>query len=137
LIPRVGSIDTFHKTMVKEVAKKYGSKIQLFRGIHGKNAEEALDGEPVSVRPYSAWAATKEAAMSYRQGRIWVVLRAVFSPKEIALAPVRIPGIPDPDILMPLSRDVAHTGDELIVHQPGKKIASGKYSVVLKSRAKR
>ena len=115
--------------------KKYGSKVRVYRGIHGKQAVAVLGGKPLTLYPYSSWAKDLDAAMSYR-GQLredhWVVVRAEFNLKEIALAPVVLPDYaPDSDVLLPLARDVYHSGDELVV---GPRKSLSRFKVVRKTR---
>ena len=130
----------FHAQVVDAVAKKYGSRIRLYRGVHGKQALSVLKGAPLSVHHYSSWAAEKDGAMAYRSGidrrlgqDYWVVVSATFSPKDVILAPVRLPGFSDPDILMAFATDVQHVGDELVVRSPSGRVDA---RVIMKSRKK-
>ena len=124
----------FHSMMQDAIQKKYGSSIALYRGLHGKSAMEVLKnpGKPIALRLYTSFADSLGGAKEYRGARDWwVVVKTVFRPKDIALAPVLLPGFIEPDILMPLAYDVQHVGDELVVG-PRRKLQH--YSIVMKTK---
>jgi len=127
--------DEFHKMVVQAVAKQYGQSIKGFRGIHGKQATSVIQdpGKPLALNLFSSWADSLNGARQYRghKGDQWIVVQAVFKPRDIALAPVTLPDFIEPDILMDLARDVYHTGDEFIV---GPLRAISNYKVVAKTR---
>lgn len=129
----------FHKQVVKAVRKKYGSSITIYRGIWGVQAEKVLQGEAMPIRRYSSWTPSLTAARAYKghPGATWAIVRMKVPAKAIALAPVELPDFAHPDILDPLAHDVAHTGDEVILHAPGKSIAPGDLKVVARTRARR
>jgi len=140
LVTNHGYWPTFHAMVREAVKRKYGGRVRAYRGIRGKQALGILEGAPVKVRRVSSWAIDKEAAMAYRSGvsttvgsDYWVVVEAMFKPKDIALAPVILPDYQDPNILMELGQDVQHSGDEVIVMSSGKINAK----IVSKSRKKR
>jgi hypothetical protein len=115
----------FHAMVQEAVAREYGNSIRLYRGIRGKQALPILDGQRSRNRGATAWTSDLSAARVYAAGKTkrgdtdWVVVQRNFSPEEILLAPVVLDGpCKDPDILMRLSRDVEHFGDELIVDLP-------------------
>lgn len=64
----------------------------------------------------------KKAAYRY-SGKKGVVVRSFFGPKDVALAPVKVPAyLLDPGVLLPLGRDVQHEGDEFIILSKGDKL---------------
>ena len=126
----------FHEMVVKAVKKKYGSSITLYRGIYRDQAKEILESPkaPIDLRTYSSFADSLDGAKAYRRlgsKEYWVVIKAVFRPKDIALAPVLLPDFIEPKILLRLASDVQHSGDELVVG-PRRKLT--KYRVVLKTK---
>lgn len=131
----------FHKMVVAAVKKQYGSSIPAYRGIYRDQAREILQnpGKPIKMRwgtkgGYTSFADSLDGAKAYRrleQKDHWVVIKAVFRPKDIALAPVMLPDFIEPDILMPLASDVYHSGDEFIV---GPRKVLRHYRVVLKTK---
>ena len=125
----------FHAMIQKAVQKKYGSSFPLFRGIYRDQAKHILlnPHRPLKLSTYSSWADSLEGGKSYRgdQHDHWVVVKAMFRPRDIALAPVMLPDFIEPDILMPLAHDVQHTGDELVV---GPKKALRNFQIPLKTR---
>ena len=125
----------FRKKFTLAVAAKYGPKVTVFRGMHGTPAKQAIAREPVSMREYSSWADSLNGAKAYRKGRIWAVIKGSFPASRVVLAPVTIPGIADPNVLMPFATDVEHVGDELIIHT-GNLLPPSDYSVALQTRAK-
>jgi|GEM_PF-5441533 len=137
--------ESFSEKVQQAVKKKYGTRIKLYRGIHGDQARDLIRGGALDVRKYSSWTSDYELAKAFRSGiggragdSAWVIVSKVFSPRDVALAPVPLPGYGlDPQILMPLARDVQGSGDELIVHVSSKKIPSGKFKIVAKTRSKR
>jgi len=130
---------TFQGMVQKAVKKKYGSSVTAYRGIHGDQAAEILDnpGKSFKVHTYSSWADSLDGARQYRgiqKKPTWVVIKASFKAKDVALAPVRLPDFVNPDILMPLATDVQHSGDELVV---GPMRAVRNYKIALKTRKQR
>jgi hypothetical protein len=111
----------FQAMVLAAVHKKYGSSIKLYRGIYRDQAKEILDtqgSQPLAVHTYSSWAKSLAGAKAYRGDRrfdSWVVVQAVFSPKDIALAPVPLPDFIEPDVLLRFGSDVQSVGDELVV----------------------
>jgi hypothetical protein len=137
---------TFEKMVQAAVRKKYGSRFKLYRGIHGKQAEGLIKGEPLDVKRLSSWTNSLDLAKQFRSysgervghGSAWVIVSKVFSPKDVALAPVELPEYePDQRVLMPLASDVYGQGAEFIVHVPSKKIAKGKFKIESQTRARR
>ena len=137
---------SFSKMVQDAVAKRYGAKVRLYRGIHGKQAAEILKGGPLDLRKYSSWTTSRSFANSFRSfmgdrpgaSSAWVVVEKVFSSKDVALAPVVLPDYGmDPDVLMPLASDVAGDGDEIIVKVSSGKIPKGKFRIVGRTQSKR
>jgi len=125
---------TFQAMVQKAIQRKYGDNIVLYRGIHGDQAKELLEkpGTPVKLHKYSSWTVSQNAAKSYRGVKDhWVIIKAMFDPRDVALAPVKLPEFIEPDILRKLAFDVAHVGDELIV---GPMTSLSHYSIVLRSK---
>lgn len=129
----------FHEQVVKAVRKKYGSSITIYRGIWGTQAEKVLKGDVMPIRSYSSWTPSLAAAKEYRghKGEAWAVVRMKVPSKRIALAPVELPDFAHPDILDPLAHDVAHTGDELILHSPTKSVPTSDFKIVIRTRSSR
>lgn len=129
----------FHAMIVEAVRKKYGSSITAYRGIYRDQAKDILEnpGKPIQMRwgsdGYTSFADSLDGAKAYRGDKYdhWVVIKAVFRPKDIAMAPVMLPGFIEPDILMPLASDVYHSGDEFVV---GPRKVLKHYRVVLKTK---
>ena len=126
----------FYEMVVDAIKKKYGSTITAYRGIYRDQARDILQnpGKPIKMRGYTSFADSLDGAKAYRrleQKDHWVVIKAVFRPKDIALAPVKLPDFIEPDILMPLASDVYHSGDEFVV---GPRKVLNQYRVVLKTK---
>jgi len=131
----------FHKMVLKAVRKKYGSSIKAYRGIFREQAVDILKKPtaPIAMRRgvgagYTSFADSLDGAKAYRRldhKEHWVVIRTILKPKDIALAPVHLPEFIQPDILMPLARDVYHSGDEFIV---GPRKALKDFKILLKTR---
>ena len=100
------------KAMVKEaVASEFGEELMLWRGVYGKLARNVINGGELPLRQFSSWTSDKRYAKEFvlstpggadfGRAQDWAVVQAVFTPEDIAFAPVVLPDFdPDPDILV-------------------------------------
>ena len=132
---------TFLKMVHEAVAKQYGSKIKLYRGVYGDYAKEILQGGDIKIRRLTAWTLDPAEAKTfafyggggggggYRKD-YWLVIEKKYPVENVLAAPVVLPDYePDPNIYHAFKHE-----SEVVIEDPKGTLTD--YRIIQKSRKK-
>lgn len=124
---------TFHDKVVQAVRKTYGTRITLYRAIYGKIALHVIQGKPLPTRAASAWSyeewVSDDHIAKQKQTTHWALIKAVFRPEDVLIAPVELPDYIQPKVLNRFKNE-----HEFIILNPSANLPTSRFTILKSSR---